>query len=102
MALDKSTVGKISILFAVAIPLLLFSCTIFSDSWRDYFWVKGPWFIFGAEFIALLLGLVAWSTPVGKRGVFLSVLISVLLFGYLSISGVSTIEGATSEVTEVK
>jgi hypothetical protein len=59
-------------------------------------------FIFGAEFIALILGLIAWSTPPGKKGVLLSVLISLFLFGHLSISGVSTIEGATSEVTEVK
>ena len=50
----------------------------------------GPFAIWGFELIALVIGFISRRTVTGKAGMIVAILISLLLFGYLTIGGVST------------
>jgi len=85
MKTSNLTIGNLSLalsLIAVAIPFLI---PILFDSSKDFFWINGPYFIWGLELLALILGIVSWRTLQGKLGVALSIGISLLLIGYLII-----------------
>jgi hypothetical protein len=84
MKTSKLTIGRLSLalaLISVAIPFLI---PILFKSTHDFFWIKGPYFIFGLEFLALILGIIAWRTLTGKIGTALSVGISLFLVAYLT------------------
>lgn len=85
MKTSNLTTGKIALALALIAVLVPFLISFLFKSSRDFIWINGPNFILGLELIAFVLGILSWRTLPGKIGVILSIGISLLLVGYLSI-----------------
>lgn len=92
MDLSKVNIGKTSIILAIFSPAFPFLIPLLYKPSREYFWINGPAFIWGLEFIALVLGVIAWRTLSGKFGIAISLGVSILFAGYLYITGVTAAE----------
>lgn len=89
---NKLILGKISLVLAISSPAFPFIVPLIYKPSSDFFWVNGPAFIWGFELIAFILGVVSWRTLNGKIGVAISLIVSALLVGYLTVYSVTTTE----------
>ena len=89
---SKPTLGKFSLILAIFAPVFPFAVPLIYKPSDDFFWVNGPAFIWGFEFIAFVLGVFSWRTLNGKLGVAISLIISALLLGYMTVYSVTTTE----------
>ena len=84
MKTNNFTIGKLSLVLALITVVIPFLISMLFMSTQDFIWINGPYFIWGFEFLAFVLGIISWRTLPGKMGVALSLLISLLLLGYLA------------------
>ncbi len=100
---NKVTISKISIIVAITAPAFPFLVPLLYEPSKDFFWINGPVFIWGLEFIAFIFGVIAWRTLSGKFGIAISLCVSILLAGYLNItSGVTTEVSNINQSIEIK
>jgi len=92
MKSSSLTIGTVSLALAIISVGVPFLIPILYKPSHDFFWINGPYFIWALEFLALILGLMAWRTLPGKLGAAFSICISLLLLGYLTIGSVTTTE----------
>lgn len=84
MKTHNLTFGKLSFALALIALLVPFLVSILFESFRDFFWTNGPYFILVGEFFALVLGIISWRTLPGKMGTILSIVVTIMFFLYFT------------------
>lgn len=94
MSSSKVNIGKVSLVLAiVAVPfLVLVLVPLLGEEYMFY----GPVFFWGLELVAFVLGAIGWRSVFGKAGVAVSVIVSLLLLGWLTPGDVTTTEVTTT------
>jgi hypothetical protein len=81
---QEKTSGQVSVLLAILGVLTPFIIPVVFPSLRDIFWTYGPVMIWMLQLVSFIVGFVGRRSMLGKVGMILAVLFSIILLGYLS------------------